>query len=116
MAVVSNKGSLVYGVVAHARSYYQSAGGATALLSSHGVYYPPKQRGQSGLCVHSSIDTNGVHDCKRRDTLQSTLELKPCIKGERYNITNEALIGACFLPSGLGNISMTYPMLDPIKY
>jgi hypothetical protein len=26
-------------------------------------------------------------------------------KGKRYNITNEALIGACFLPAGLGNLS-----------
>jgi len=25
-------------------------------------------------------------------------------KGKRYNIPNEALVGACFLPSGLGTI------------
>lgn len=25
-------------------------------------------------------------------------------KGTRYNIANEALVGACFLPSGLGTI------------
>src|ERR1700761_1910436 len=27
------------------------------------------------------------------------------IQGVRYNITNEAIIGACFLPMGIGNIS-----------
>jgi len=26
-------------------------------------------------------------------------------KGARYNISNEAIIGACFLPVGLGNMS-----------
>ena len=26
------------------------------------------------------------------------------IQGVRYHIPNEALIGACFIPSGLGNI------------
>lgn len=31
------------------------------------------------------------------------------IKGVRYNITNEAIIGACFLPAGLGNISALTP-------
>lgn len=37
--------------------------------------------------------------------------------GARYHISNEALIGACFLPSGLGNFSMYgYILLFELSY
>lgn len=34
-----------------------------------------------------------------------------CVQGKQYNITNEALIGAFFLPAGLGNISSSFHSL-----
>lgn len=33
--------------------------------------------------------------------------------GEKYGITNEAIIGACFLPAGLGNMSTSSLSLRP---
>jgi uncharacterized membrane protein len=33
------------------------------------------------------------------------------IKGKKYGISNEAMIGACFLPGGLGNMSEFGPLV-----
>lgn len=38
------------------------------------------------------------------------------MKGVRYHITNPALIGACFLPCGLGNISESSPSINTVYH
>ena len=38
------------------------------------------------------------------------LKSKPVYQGIRYGIPNEALVGACFIPLGLGSMSMYIPI------
>ena len=52
----------------------------------------------------SVIGPIGIHNCNVYFFTAVAIELMIYPKGIRYHITNGALIGACFLPSGLGSI------------
>ena len=54
----------------------------------------------------SVIGPTGVHNCNACFFTTVLIEFIIYSKGIRYNITNGALIGACFLPSGLGSIGL----------
>lgn len=38
------------------------------------------------------------------------------MQGQRYGIDNEALVGACFLPSGFGNLGAPACSLPPLQF
>ena len=46
----------------------------------------------------------GIHSCKACFFTNVAIKFTVYPKGVRYDITNEALIGACFLPSGVGSM------------
>lgn len=58
----------------------------------------------------SATHSNCIHNCgfMQVKTFTFKVALTTVFKGVRYNIKNEALIGACFLPSGFGNIGTSF--------
>lgn len=76
-----------------------------ALLTDYGESHCGCLVGMDVKTYCSAACANGVYHCEfiqHRSLIYENAEILP--KGKQYNITNEAIIGACFLPAGLGNI------------
>lgn len=59
------------------------------------------------MSSHSQYSINGaigVHDGENFVTIQHDLVVTHNLQGAGYGISNEALIGACFLPQGIGGM------------
>jgi len=78
--------------------------GMLTLLTDYGMVFAFSVLQKQLTCYQVLLVPLAYTIVNFRQYRSSDLALIYNSQGKRYNITNEAIIGACFLPAGLGNI------------